>query len=110
MASQQDNVSVRQMIRSDLDRIVEIHLESFPGFFLTFLGHDFLSLLYKGRQDDPEGIVWVVENDDRIEGFVAGDCIKLDSMDAYGKNKWVSAKAVLGIVYSYSEAGDFQCE
>lgn len=96
MASKQGNVSVRQVTRSDLDRIVEIHLESFPGFFLTFLGYDFLSLLYKGIQSDPDGIILVAESD-RIEGFVAG---VLHQAGFYGrllkKNKWAFAKAALG--------------
>jgi len=97
MALKQDNVIIRQMTDSDLCRIVEIHLESFPGFFLTFLGYNFLSLLYKGIQSDPEGIVLVAADSDRIEGFVAG---VLHQAGFYGrllkKNKWAFAKSALG--------------
>jgi ribosomal protein S18 acetylase RimI-like enzyme len=60
------------MMPSDLPQIVEIHLKGFSSFFLTFLGHDFLSLLYKCIENDPEGIVLVACSDKQIEGFVAG--------------------------------------
>jgi GNAT superfamily N-acetyltransferase len=60
------------MLRGDIAEIVQVHLESFRAFFLTFLGPDFLSLLYLGIQGDPQGIVLVASCDGRIEGFVAG--------------------------------------
>ena len=31
-----------------IDEIVDIHMETFTGFFLTFLGKGFLKQLYKG--------------------------------------------------------------
>jgi len=65
-------VTIRSMVLSDLEAVVEIHLKGFPGFFLTFLGHDFLGLLYKGIQSDPEGVVLVACSGGEIEGFVAG--------------------------------------
>ena len=39
---------IRQMERENISRVVEIHLASFPGFFLSFLGARFLSLYYSG--------------------------------------------------------------
>jgi len=94
MASRQDRAFVRQVIPSDLERIVAIHLESFPGFFLTFLGRDFLLLLYKGLQDDPEGVVLVAANGEQVEGFVAG---VLRQAGFYNRllsnNKWAFARA-----------------
>ena len=97
MASKDRNVVIRQMMAPDLERIVEIHLESFPGFFLTFLGHDFLILLYQGIQSDPEGIVLVATNGGQIEGFVAG---VLHQSGFYQgllkKRKWAFVAAALG--------------
>jgi len=61
------------MNKSDVDQVVTVHLASFPGFFLSFLGAHFLSLFYSGICAAPEGIAFVYLNDDGIlTGFVAG--------------------------------------
>lgn len=60
------------MSASDLAQVVEAHLESFPGFFLTFLGAEFLGLLYESMRTDPEGLVLVASSGQGVEGFVAG--------------------------------------
>lgn len=53
--------------------IVQTHLVSFPGFFLTFLGPGFLSLYYAGICAAPEGIGCVYLNSSGLAaGFVAG--------------------------------------
>jgi GNAT superfamily N-acetyltransferase len=52
--------------------VVDVHLKSFQGFFLTFLGRDFLSELYRGIVSDPSGIAFVAVADERVIGFVAG--------------------------------------
>jgi ribosomal protein S18 acetylase RimI-like enzyme len=64
---------IRRMESSDVDRVVAIHLESFPGFFLSFLGPRFLSLYYSGICKVPEGIAFVYLGKSGLsEGFVAG--------------------------------------
>ena len=60
------------MRAEDVETVVRIHLESFPGFFLSFLGPRFLRLLYRSIHDDPEGLALVEETDSRIEGFAVG--------------------------------------
>jgi len=50
---------IREANRGDIRDIVEIHLESFQGFFLSFLGPRFLSLYYLGICSAPEGIGFV---------------------------------------------------
>ena len=58
--------------------VVNVHLESFSGFFLTFLGKRFLTLFYKGVIREPTGIGLVyLENLENLEnnkviGFVVG--------------------------------------
>jgi GNAT superfamily N-acetyltransferase len=53
--------------------IVQVHLASFPNFFLSFLGPRFLSLYYSGICASPEGIGLVYLNDAKVPaGFVAG--------------------------------------
>lgn len=59
---------------ADLSEIVSIHLESFPEFFLTFLGPRFLRLLYGQILGNSHGLCWVAEDEESEEllGFVAG--------------------------------------
>lgn len=64
---------IRRMEGGNVPRVVEIHLASFPGFFLTFLGVRFLSLYYAGICAAPEGIAYVyVDDAGSPAGFVAG--------------------------------------
>ena len=66
------NVSVRPARGSDIDDIVAIHVQAFPGFFLTTLGRRFLSELYRGFMVSSSGRLLVAEVDGTITGFVAG--------------------------------------
>jgi len=64
---------IREANREDIRDIVEIHLESFQGFFLSFLGPRFLSLYYLSICSTPEGIGFVYLNSaGKPVGFVAG--------------------------------------
>lgn len=64
---------LRAMTSEDVEPTVEVHLRSFPGFFLTSLGAKFLSLFYRGIVVAPEGIAFVYLNEKgRAAGFVAG--------------------------------------
>lgn len=64
---------IRKIQSSDIGRVVAVHLSSFPGFFLSFLGSRFLSLFYSGICSAPEGIAFVYLNDAGTPaGFVAG--------------------------------------
>lgn len=65
-------VGVTAMQADQIKNVVEVHLQSFPNFFLTFLGRNFLSELYRGLLDDPSGIALVTMADDRLAGFVVG--------------------------------------
>lgn len=57
---------------TDVPQVVEIHLASFPGFFLSFLGSGFLALLYRGVLADVRGISLVACAENRVDGFVVG--------------------------------------
>jgi len=63
---------VTDMQMEHVKSVVEVHLQSFRDFFLTFLGRNFLSELYRGILTDPSGIALVAVADERITGFVAG--------------------------------------
>jgi GNAT superfamily N-acetyltransferase len=56
----------------ELDRVVELHLRAFPGFFLTVLGPRFLRCLYAGIRDHSTGIVLCCFGGNGMLGFVAG--------------------------------------
>jgi ribosomal protein S18 acetylase RimI-like enzyme len=60
------------MTAADVAAVTAVHLASFPGFFLSFLGPAFLRQLYRGIVDDDSGIALVTERDGRVAGFVAG--------------------------------------
>lgn len=66
---------IRTMTIQDIDEVVSIHLASFQGFFLSFLGPRFLNLYYAGVSSDHGGICIVYLNEaGRPAGFVAGSC------------------------------------
>jgi GNAT superfamily N-acetyltransferase len=56
----------------DISNVVDIHLEAFQIFFLSFLGPRFLRELYYGILQDPSGIAFVYEETGTVVGFVAG--------------------------------------
>ncbi|MEO8033370.1 MAG: GNAT family N-acetyltransferase [Acidobacteriota bacterium] len=64
--------TLRRMTAGDVPAVTAVHLTSFPGFFLSFLGPGFLHHLYRGILDDATGIAFVVEERGAIRGFVAG--------------------------------------
>lgn len=67
-----DQVGARKMEKTDVPKVVDIHLRGFPGFFLTFLGPRFLRQFYLAILAHPSGIAFVFEEGGRIGGFVAG--------------------------------------
>jgi glycosyltransferase involved in cell wall biosynthesis/ribosomal protein S18 acetylase RimI-like enzyme len=65
-------MNIRAMRMDDCAAVVSVHLRSFQGFFLTFLGSRFLNELYAGILGDPSGIAYVREAEGCLIGFVAG--------------------------------------
>lgn len=54
-----------------VDAIVDIHMNTFTGFFLTFLGKGFLKQLYNGfMEHSGSGMIVAFENDELV-GFLA---------------------------------------
>lgn len=65
-----------------VNEIVNIHMQSFTGFFLTFLGKGFLKQLYTGFiEHEGSGIITAVNDNDEIVGFLAYS----DNMSAFYK-------------------------
>lgn len=65
-------ISISQMETQHVDEVVSIHLRSFPGFFLTFLGPRFLHLLYSEIIAMSDSVALVALKDEQVVGFVAG--------------------------------------
>ncbi len=65
-------IDVRRMLPEDIDSVVRVHLESFPGFLLSLLGPSFLRLFYQAILNDANGIAVVAERGHAIIGFVCG--------------------------------------
>jgi ribosomal protein S18 acetylase RimI-like enzyme len=64
---------IRPMELPDAAQVARVHLASFPGFFLSFMGEGFLRLFYAGVCRASHGIRFVYLDDQgRTAGFVAG--------------------------------------
>ncbi len=64
--------TIRVANTDDIDGIVQIHQEAFPGFFLTRLGPAFLCAYYQLVQTYEHNIVLVATNGTELTGFVSG--------------------------------------
>jgi ribosomal protein S18 acetylase RimI-like enzyme len=75
---------------SDVNQVVEVHLRSFQGFFLTFLGSKFLSLLYAYIVSSSDGAGYVfVDEEDKIIGFVCGSTEPSGFYRRFFKKQWL---------------------
>jgi len=80
---------LRKMQLSDVDQVVNVHLSSFQGFFLTFLGPRFLSLLYGYLVSSAHGVGYVsLDHGDEIVGFVCGSTQPAGFYRTFFKNQW----------------------
>ncbi|HEX9860917.1 MAG TPA: GNAT family N-acetyltransferase [Nitrospirota bacterium] len=90
------------VLREDhLDQVVEVHLAAFKGFFLSFLGRDFLRLFYSGVCKDPRSIGLVALTDDgKVAGFAVGAMNPSGFYSALLKRDWwkFSLASVSGIM------------
>lgn len=66
-------MTIRQAGKQDIPTVVAIHLATFPGFFLTFLGPGFLRLLYQGflEHKDSQLLCAIAPYKNDIMGFAA---------------------------------------
>jgi ribosomal protein S18 acetylase RimI-like enzyme len=91
---------LRRMQPSDVNQVVNVHLSSFQGFFLTLLGAKFLNLLYAYIVSSPDGVGYVfVEDDGEVVGFVCGSTKPSGFYKRFLKNQWLRIiLAILGSV------------
>ncbi|HFQ5122436.1 TPA: GNAT family N-acetyltransferase [Vibrio vulnificus] len=81
-------MEVRNATYDDIERIVDIHINAFEGFFLTFLGARFLRILYTGFMD--KGVLRVAVVDSKVIGFSAGTEQPDVFFSNLRKEKWLS--------------------
>lgn len=65
---------IRKIEKSEKDivnDIVEIHLATFKGFFLTFMGRGFLRLMYRSYVEHGESGILVAFEEEKPVGFLA---------------------------------------
>lgn len=64
---------IRRMTKADSPKAAQVHMEGFPGFFLTFLGHRFIAVMYRSILDKEDAIAHVaVEEDGTLLGLMVG--------------------------------------
>ncbi len=63
---------VTLMTKHHLNDVVSVHMQSFKGFFLTFLGERFLQLYYMGLLKHEHAIKLVYVENYKVKGFVVG--------------------------------------
>jgi ribosomal protein S18 acetylase RimI-like enzyme len=79
---------IREMTLDDVPSVVDVHLASFMGFFLSSLGTHFLRELYKSILMDETRIALVCTNEREVLGFVAGSTHPVGFYDRALKRNW----------------------
>lgn len=78
------------MASHDVPAVTTVHIRSFPGFFLSFLGKRFLERYYAGICSAPEGIAFVyLGTGGEPAGFVAGTANPQGYYSRLLKRQWL---------------------
>ena len=81
--------SIRPMDFCNLHSVVQVHLASFPGFFLTFLGSRFLELFYRSFLEDSAGIGFVaLDENECVIGSVVGSLVPEEYFKRLMRRRW----------------------
>lgn len=79
------------MVEADTPSVVRIHVASFSGFFLSFLGPRFLSLLYNETIRENGAVCLVAENDlKQVVGFVVGVVNQVGFYNRLVRKRWLA--------------------
>lgn len=69
-----EGIMIRKVSERDntiINDIVDIHLATFDGFFLTFMGRGFLRQMYMSYTEHGESDIFIAMDDDKVIGFLA---------------------------------------
>ncbi len=98
-------IEIKKVEKTDKDiikAIVDIHIKTFQGFFLTFLGRGFLKQMYTSYcLHEPSGIYAAIDEDGKPVGFVAY------SADMSGLYKYMIKKKLVPFAW-YAMLGFFR--
>ena len=90
---------VKKIDSEHIDKIVEVHMNAFPDFFLTFLGPKFLKEFYQSFLVDDAGIGFMALEDDNALGAVVGPLVPDGYFKRLLKRRWFAfCMASLGAV------------
>ena len=68
------NITIRKATNVDkaiITQVVNIHLATFEGFFLTFMGRGFLKQMYKAYIKHSKSGIFIAEDETGVVGFLA---------------------------------------
>lgn len=88
---QRQPIQIRAAQASDIAQMVQVHLQAFPGFFLSLMGPRFLNLLYSGFLNHPTGISLVAFTQGKpseVIGFVVGTTQPQGFFSQLLKQRW----------------------
>jgi len=83
---------ITEISAEHIEQTVEIHIQAFPGFFLTFLGPRFLKAFYGSFTEDRAGIGFVAKDckTKEVIGVVVGPLIPAGYFKRLLKRRWWS--------------------
>lgn len=87
-----EKIKIETLKEEYINKVVMIHIEAFPTFFLTFLGPKFLKEFYRSFLRDSQGIGFVaLDNDSKeILGAIVGPLNPQGYYKRLLKRKWFS--------------------
>jgi ribosomal protein S18 acetylase RimI-like enzyme len=93
-------ITIIPMRPEQVDDVVRVHLDSFPGYFLTCLGPRFLRPLYSEILKAPDHVAFVAQDSSgTLVGFVAGVTHQSGFYTRLARQRWFAfAAASLGAV------------
>ncbi|MGB4413711.1 MAG: GNAT family N-acetyltransferase [Paludibacter sp.] len=65
-------MEIKKILKQDLAEVVEVHKNSFNGFFLTELGDKFLATYYNSLIKDQRAVLLGMYDEENLLGFCAG--------------------------------------
>lgn len=91
--------NIRAALHRDIQSIVAIHREMFPGFLMTLMGPAFLTGYYQAILDCPVGLLFVVQDESgKVIGFVSGFTSPREFYGFFRKRKFLLALSSLSYV------------
>lgn len=89
---------LKEIDKAKINEVVEVHVNSFKGFFLTFLGQGFLRQMYRGYVEHSNSGLIIAQDECGIIGFLAYS----NNMSSF--YKFLVKKHLIGFAY-YSLGG-----